>query len=166
MEESNLPDMLLIDGGKGQLSAAAAVLDDLGLRDEIDLVSIAKSRVKANVKGKVVEKSEERFFLPGRKNPVVLRQGSPALFLLERLRDEAHRFAITYHRKLRSKATLKSSLEDIPGVGPGRRKQLLKYFGSLKKVKEASLEELQAMPGPPAGTARDIHHYFQADSGD
>jgi excinuclease ABC subunit C len=163
IDEGGLPDMLLIDGGKGQLSAAAAVLDEVGLSGNIDLVSIAKSRVKANVKGKVVEKSEERFFLPGRKNPVVLRRGSPALFLLERLRDEAHRFAIIYHRKLRSKATLKSSLEDVPGVGPGRRQQLLKYFGSLKKVKQASLEELQAMPGLSEKVAREIFNTFKQE---
>ncbi len=162
-EEGGLPDMLLIDGGKGQLSSAVAVLDELGLRNEIDLVSIAKSRVKANVRGRAVEKTEERFFLPGRKNPVLLRQGSPALFLLERLRDEAHRFAITYHRKLRGKATLKSSLEEIPGVGPGRRKQLLRHFGSLKKVREASLEALLAVPGMPQGVARDIFNTFRQD---
>jgi len=160
-KEGALPDMLLIDGGKGQLSSAAFVLDETGLTDQIDLVSIAKSRVKANVKGKMVEKSEERFFLPGRKNPVLLRHGSPALFLLERLRDEAHRFAITHHRKLRSKATLKSSLEEIPGVGPGRRKELLKYFGSLKKVKDASLEELMAMPGLPASVATLIYGTYR-----
>ncbi|PLX78284.1 MAG: excinuclease ABC subunit C [Desulfuromonas sp.] len=158
--EENLPDMILIDGGKGQLSSAHAVLQEAALDTRIDLVSIAKSRVKANVRGKVVEKSEERFFLPGRKNPVLLRQGSPALFLLERLRDEAHRFAITYHRKLRSKSTLQSSLEEIPGVGPGRRKQLLKHFGSLKKVKEASLKELQSIPGLSQSLAETIYNYF------
>ena len=110
--------MLLIDGGKGQLGVVSQVLEDLGLKDKIDLAGIAKSRVQRNVRGKAVERSEERFFLPGRKNPVVLRGGSPELFLLERLRDEAHRFAITYHRTLRRKATLTSGLEEIPGVGP------------------------------------------------
>ena len=163
VDENLLPDMLLIDGGKGQLSSAQSVLAELGLTGQIDLVSIAKSRVKANVKGKVVEKTEERFFLPGRKNPVVLRQGSPELFLLERLRDEAHRFAITHHRKLRSKATLKSSLDDIPGIGPGRRKKLLNYFGSLRKVREASLEELTAMPGLPEKIAREIFNSFRQE---
>jgi excinuclease ABC subunit C len=94
-----------------------------------------------------VERSEERFFLPGRKNPVSFRHGSASLFLLERLRDEAHRFAITYHRKLRSKVSLHSSLEDIPGVGPARRKALLKHFGSLKRIRAATLDDLQQMPG-------------------
>ena len=110
----------------------------------------------ANVRGKVVERSEERFFLPGRKNPVSFRHGSANLFLLERLRDEAHRFAITYHRKLRSKASLRSSLEDISGIGPARRKTLLKYFGSLKRIRSASLEEIQQVPGMSASLAETI----------
>lgn len=160
IKEGNLPELILLDGGKGQLSAAAAVLDETGLAERIDLASIAKSRVKSNVRGRAIEKSEERFFLPGRKNPVVLRPGSAALFMLERLRDEAHRFAITYHRKLRSKATLKSSLEEIPGVGPGRRRQLLKHFGSLRNIREATQDELLAMPGLPEKTARGIYVYF------
>jgi len=161
--EQQLPQMLLIDGGKGQLGVVSQVLDELDLQGEIDLAGIAKSRVHRNVRGKAVERSEERFFLPGRKNPVVLRAGSPELFLLERLRDEAHRFAITYHRQLRRKATLKSGLEEIPGVGPGRRKSLLKYFGSLKKVRDASLDELLAMPGLPERVARDILAYFHPE---
>jgi excinuclease ABC subunit C len=108
-----------------------------------------------------VERSAERFFLPGRKNPVILRQGSPALFMLERLRDEAHRFAITHHRKLRNRSTLHSVLEDIPGVGAQRRKALLRHFGSLKKIQLASLEELLAMPGLPQALARRIHETLQ-----
>ena len=104
---------------------------------------------------------EERFFLPGRKNPVVLRRGSAALFLLERLRDEAHRFAITYHRKVRGKAQLQSVLAEIPGVGPKRQKALLKHFGSLKKIKSTSLDELQLMPGLPNRIAEEIFRYFR-----
>ena len=149
--------MILIDGGKGQLGVLTAVLDDFSLTAKIGAVGIAKSRVLANVRGKVVERSEERFFLPGRKNPVNFRSGSACLFLLERLRDEAHRFAITYHRKLRNKASLRSSLEEIPGVGPARKKSLLKYFGSLKKIKEASLEELKQMPRLPESLAETIY---------
>ncbi|MFA5516943.1 MAG: excinuclease ABC subunit UvrC [Desulfuromonadales bacterium] len=154
--EEQLPDCILIDGGKGQLSVVTTVLTELGLGERIDAVGIAKSRVLANVRGKAVERSEERFFLPGRKNPVLLRGGSPALFMLERLRDEAHRFAITYHRKLRGKAALQSPLEEIPGVGPSRRRALLKHFGSLKKVREASREELLAVPGLPQTLAETI----------
>ncbi len=156
VEEKNLPDMILIDGGKGQLGVLSAALDEFHLAAEIGAVGIAKSRVMANLRGKVVERSEERFFLPGRKNPVSFRQGSASLFLLERLRDEAHRFAITYHRKLRSQASLRSSLEDIPGVGPARRKALLKYFGSLKKIRTATLEDLKQMPGLPEPLAETI----------
>jgi len=161
-QEGGLPDMILIDGGKGQLGVAMQLLSDLGLQGRIGVAGIAKSRVVRNVRGKAVERSEERFFLPGRKNPVVFRAGSPELFLLERLRDEAHRFAITYHRQLRRQSTLRSGLEEIPGVGPGRRKALLKHFGSLKKVRGASLAELRAMPGLPERVARDIHSYFHS----
>jgi len=92
-----------------------------------------------------------------------LRRGSAALFLLERLRDEAHRFAITYHRKVRSKSQLKSSLDDIPGVGPKRQRALLKYFGSLKKIKVASLAELQEMPGLPGSIAEQVYRYYRPE---
>jgi excinuclease ABC subunit C len=158
VREDNLPDFILMDGGKGQLSVLGRVLEELGLKGQIDAAGIAKSRVQANVRGKMVERSEERFFLPGRKNPVVLRQGSPALFMLERLRDEAHRFAITHHRKLRRRSSLGSTLEDIPGIGEKRRKTLLRHFGSLKAVKAASLEELRAMPGLPSALAESLYH--------
>ncbi len=157
LEEDDLPDLLLIDGGKGQLSAVERILEEVSVADRLDLVGMAKSRVHANVRGKVVERSEERFFLPGRKNPVILRQGSAALFMLERLRDEAHRFAITYHRRLRGKETLRSALEEIPGVGPARRKALLNHFGSLKKVRAASLTDLCAVPGISESLAGEIH---------
>lgn len=156
LDEGVLPDMILIDGGKGQLGVLSAVLGEFSLAGRIGAVGIAKSRVMANVRGQVVERSEERFFLPGRKNPVSFRRGSACLFLLERLRDEAHRFAITYHRKLRSKASMRSSLEDIPGVGPARRKALLKHFGSLKRIRAAGLDDLKQMPGLPESVAETI----------
>ena len=164
IEESGLPDFILIDGGKGQLGVLSTVIEDLEIAGRIDIAGIAKSRVKANVRGRVVERSEERFFLPGRKNPVILRRGSAALFLLERLRDEAHRFAITHHRKVRSKSQLKSSLDDIPGVGPRRQRALLKHFGSLKKIKAASLAELQVMPGLPRPIAEQVYRYFHPEA--
>lgn len=166
IEEELLPDFILIDGGRGQLAVLVAVLEELGLQGRIGLAGIAKSRVLVNVRGRAVERSEERFFLPGRKNPVLLRQGSPALFMLERLRDEAHRFAITHHRKLRGRAALRSSLEEIPGVGPARRKALLKYFGSLKKIRAASLAELMAMPGLPEAVARKIYDFYRGGRGE
>jgi excinuclease ABC subunit C len=159
-DEDCLPDFILVDGGKGQLAVLSLVLDELNLSHVIDIAGIAKSRVTANVRGRVVERSEERIFLPGRKNPVILRRGSAALFLLERLRDEAHRFAITHHRKLRGKLQLQSSLTDIPGVGPKRQRALLKQFGSLKNIKAARLVDLQAMPGLPATIAEQIYRHF------
>jgi len=163
LEEDRLPDFILIDGGKGQLGILTAVLDELALGSRVDVAGIAKSRVKANVRGRVVERTEERFFLPGRKNPVILRRGSAALFLLERLRDEAHRFAITHHRRLRSRSQLKSSLADIPGVGPARQKALLRHFGSLKKIRAASLDALLQMPGLPKSVAETIYQYFRSE---
>ncbi len=156
VDEAKLPQMILIDGGKGQLGVLTMVLAEFGLQGQVGAVGIAKSRVVANVRGKAVERSEERFFLPGRKNPVSFRSGSATLFLLERLRDEAHRFAISYHRKLRAKASLRSSLEDIPGVGPARRKTLLKHFGSLKRLRAASVEDLYQVPGLPKPLAQEI----------
>ena len=164
IEESSLPDFILIDGGKGQLGVLKTVIEDLDMAGRIDVAGIAKSRVKANVRGRVVERSEERFFLLGRKNPVILRRGSAALFLLERLRDEAHRFAITHHRKVRGKSQLRSSLDDIPGVGPRRQRALLKHFGSLKKIKAASLAELQVMPGLPRSVAEQVYRYYHPET--
>lgn len=161
IEESSLPDFILIDGGKGQLGVLTAIIDDLQLAGSIDAAGIAKSRVKANARGRAVERSEERFFIPGRKNPVLLRRGSAALFLLERLRDEAHRFAVSHHRKVRSQAQIKSSLADIPGIGPKRQRALLKHFGSLNKIKTASLAELRTMPGLPEAVADRVFRYFQ-----
>jgi excinuclease ABC subunit C len=158
--EETLPDFILIDGGRGQRGVLTAVLEELGLARRIEAAGIAKSRVKANVRGKAVERSEERVFLPGRKNPVTLPPGSPALFLLERLRDEAHRFAITYHRKLRGRDQVASALTAIPGIGPQRRKALLRHFGSVGRLQTAGLDELRAVPGLPEATARLLHEHF------
>lgn len=133
------PDLLIVDGGKGQLSMAVAVINELGL-EGIVLAGMAKARVLPDAKGR----SEERIFLPGRSNPVTFRPGSPALFLLQRLRDEAHRFAITHHRKLRHKATLRTALEEVAGVGPERARKLLELFGSVERVAAATPQELQA----------------------
>jgi excinuclease ABC subunit C len=144
-EEAN-PDMIIVDGGIGQLNVLIRVLKLLGVAG-VAATALAKSRV-ARGKGKPgIERSAERVFLPGRKNPVVLRQDSPPLLLLARIRDEAHRFAIAHHRKLRGTAAIASSLEEIPGIGATRRKALLRHFGSLKRVAEASREELASVKG-------------------
>jgi excinuclease ABC subunit C len=149
------PDLLLIDGGRGQLRMALHVLRDLGI-DGIDLIALAKSRsLDADDLGPS-RHSPERVFLPGLKNPIVLPQNSNELYLLARLRDEAHRFAITLHRKRRTKRTLGSRLDQIPGVGPARRKALLQAFGSLKAVAEADAAALAAVPGVGPDLAQKI----------
>ncbi len=161
--EGDLPDLLVIDGGLGQLGVLTALLDELGLEGSIEAVGMAKSRVLANVRGAVVERSEERLFRPGRKNPVTLRRGSAALYLLERLRDEAHRFAVTYHRKLRGKSQVASVLDAIPGIGPQRRRLLLRHFGAVARLRSATLAELEAVPGLPASLAAAIHRHFHSE---
>ena len=133
-----LPDLVLIDGGKGQVSAAREVLDALGLHD-LALAGLAKER--------------EELFLPERSDPIVLPVSSAALYLVQRLRDEAHRFAITYHRQLRSKAQTRSLLDDVDGVGPARKRALLRVFGSTRQMRRASLEEIAAVPGIGFGLA-------------
>jgi len=127
-----LPDLAVIDGGKGQLGAAVEALRLLELGD-VQVAALAKK--------------EEEVFLPGRRDPVRLDRRDRALHLLQRIRDEAHRFAVTYNRKLRSKRTLRSDLGDIPGIGPARQRELLRRFGSLKGVKEATRDEIARLPG-------------------
>lgn len=154
MAEQNLPDLLLLDGGKGQLNVAVHVVEQLGLSGEIELVAIAKEK----------EQEGEKLFRPGRKNPILLQQRSPVLLFLMRIRDEAHRFGITHHRKLRSKKTLVSGLDTLEGVGEQRRKLLLKTFGSLQKLKQASPEELTEVPGIGQVLAESIHRQLHADN--
>jgi excinuclease ABC subunit C len=140
-----LPDLMVIDGGKGQLGMAERALADAGV-EGVALAGLAKARALPG-RGAEVEHSPERVFLPGRKNPVVLAPNAPGLFLLQRIRDEAHRFAVEYHRKRRSRATLHTALSEIPGVGEKRRRLLLRRFGSVKRVGAASVEELAAVRG-------------------
>ncbi len=128
-----MPNLIIVDGGKGQLSAALAVLDDFELRDAVPIVGLAKR--------------EEELFLPGRSDGVMLPRNSQALFLVQRIRDEAHRFGVTYHRQLRSKNSFHSTLDDIPGIGAKRRQALLRKFGSLEAIRQASIEELAAVSG-------------------
>ncbi len=160
LEEHDLPDLLMVDGGKGQLGVAVAVLQELGIT-EVDVIGLAKMRTERDPFAEEVDHSAERVFLPGRKNPVVLLPNSTALFLLQRLRDEAHRFAITYHRQLRAKEQLGSPLDTIPGVGPSRRKALLRHFGSLTRVRMATLEELAQVAGITQATAAAIRRWSE-----
>ena len=141
-----LPDLLVIDGGLGQLAAARAVLADVGLAD-VPVVGLAKERVERDATATDVARRPERVFLPGRKNPVVLRANSNALFVLQRARDEAHRFANRYHRTLRDRARVGSILDDVPGIGPSRRRALLRAFGGLQRLRQATVEDLVRVPG-------------------
>ncbi len=130
---ARLPDLMLIDGGKGQLARALKVLRRFGLENEVFALGLAKA--------------EEEIYLPGKKEPLRLPRNSPALFLLQRVRDEAHRFAITANRKRRVRIGLASALENVPGVGPVRRRALLKRFGSVEGVRAATVDEIAALPG-------------------
>jgi excinuclease ABC subunit C len=128
-----LPELILVDGGKGQLGRAIKVVEQYGLTDQIHIAGLAKQN--------------EELFVRGKSKPIILPRQSQGLYLVQRIRDEAHRFAITSHRNRRTKLGLASRLDAIPGIGPTRRKKLLKHFGSLKGIEQASIEELEAVPG-------------------
>ncbi len=149
-EGKPLPDLVLIDGGKGHLNTGYKVLQSLELEGRIDLACIAKGKFRSNLE-------TDEVFLVGKKDPVWFRDNSPSRFLLQRVRNEAHRFAIDYHRKLRGKGALASPLEGISGIGKKRRLMLLKHFGSLENIKNASVEELQALPGITQNVAKKIN---------
>ncbi len=158
--ENEYPDLWVIDGGKGQLNVALEVLREIKLLDQIDVVSLAKRHVLNDPRERAVVKSEERVFLPHRKDPIVLPKNSTALFLLVRIRDEAHRFAITYNRELRRRARLRSVLDDIEGIGPVRRRALLRHFGSLKRIRSASAEEIGVVKGMNRELAAEVRRYL------
>ncbi len=140
-----LPDLLVVDGGRGQLSAARAALSDLGLL-QIPVAALAKERRLDGPDGAMRVRPEE-LFVPERGEPVELAPGSPAYHLLQRIRDEAHRFAITYHQRLRTRRVVRSALDDVEGIGPARKRALLRHFGSVRAIREASTEELAAVAG-------------------
>jgi excinuclease ABC subunit C len=161
-EEGDLPDLVVVDGGKGQLAMARTALAEVGVQ-AIDAVGLAKMRIQAAARRAEIERLEERVFLPGQSNPVILKRNSNALFLLQRVRDEAHRFAITYHKKLRSKQTLYSALDRIPGVGGVRKRALLRAFGSIKKIEQATVDELLKIPSMNEKLARQILQQLHSD---
>jgi excinuclease ABC subunit C len=142
------PQLLLLDGGKGQLGVGVRVLERLGLSEEIPVAALAKTF--------------EEVFVPGRPEPVPIPRGSDALFLLQRIRDEAHRFAVSYHRNLRGTRMTRSTLEGVPGLGPARRTRLLRHFGSLRALRAASLDELRALPWLPDAVALSVHAHLHA----
>lgn len=137
-----LPNLLIVDGGKGQLGVAMEVLAEFGLTEVAPVAGLAKQR--------------EELFLPGRAEGILLAPGSQGLFLVQRIRDEAHRFAITFHRQKRSQAAVASQLDAVPGIGPARRKALLKHFGSLEAIRQASVEELANVPGMTLAAAQSV----------
>ncbi|ACH40953.1 excinuclease ABC, C subunit [Citrifermentans bemidjiense Bem] len=147
------PDLIVVDGGLGQLGVLNAVLDELEVTG-VEAAGLAKSRVARDMESEEIERSDERVFRPGRKNAIALRQSSAPLLLLVRIRDEAHRFAVTYHKDVRSKVLTGSELDGVAGIGEKRKKALLKHFGSLKRVKEATLEELKGAPGMTESAAK------------
>jgi excinuclease ABC subunit C len=161
----NLPDLVVVDGGKGQLNVALLVLKDLKIK--IDVIGLAKEeRATPSGKGiikKKVAKSEDRVYLPGRKDAVFLSSWPQALRMLQQVRDEAHRFALNYHHQVKQKSDLLSVLDNIPDVGEARKRTLLKHFGSGKQVKEASLDELQKVQGIGKELAEKIYSYLRSE---
>ena len=147
---ATLPNLVVIDGGPGQLSAGLRALEGFRARG-VAVVSLAK-RV-------------EEIFTPGRRDPIVLGHDTPALQLLQRVRDEAHRFAITHHRVRRDRAMTSSLLDELPGVGPARKRTLLNHFGSPEAVVAATREQLEGVPGLPGKTAREIYAHLNRTGG-
>ncbi|MBP8164359.1 MAG: excinuclease ABC subunit C, partial [Anaerolineales bacterium] len=144
---SFLPDLIIIDGGKGQLGRVVKVLEQFDLFDKIPVVGLAKQ--------------EEEIFFPHNSQPLLLPRHSQGLYLVQRIRDEAHRYGITAHRNRRSKLGLASQLDAIPGIGPSRRKALLKHFGSMDKIRQAGLEELAAVQGMNMNAAESIKAHLE-----
>ena len=142
--EFDEPDLIIVDGGKGQLSQAIKILKEIK-KEHIPVVGLAKARTEADYRADEIESSEERFFLPGRANPVTFKSNSEALQILVGLRDEAHRFAITFHRKRREERTLASELDEISGLGAKRKQILLQNYDSIEAIKEADAEDIAAL---------------------
>jgi excinuclease ABC subunit C len=170
--QENLPDLIVVDGGKGQLGVALSVLKDLGIRG-MDVIGLAKDRPedllhipgrqgerKAGAAG--LDKGHDRVYLPGRKDPLYLYKWPAVLFLLQRIRDEAHRFAISYYRKAKEKQDLQSLLDEIPGIGRTRKRDLLVSLGDLKKIGQSSIDDLQKVPGIGKALAGQIHDFLQS----
>jgi excinuclease ABC subunit C len=145
------PQLLLLDGGKGQLNVGIRVLERLGLDDEIPVAALAKQF--------------EEIFVPGQADPVRIPRQSEALYLLQRVRDEAHRFAVSYHRKLRGRRMTRSVLDDIPGLGPTRKRRLVRELGGVRAVQTAPLETLLALPWLPDNVARAVHEKLHLPGG-
>lgn len=153
LKTGDLPDLFLVDGGRGHLQAVMRVVEEAGLADALDVISIAKEHEKGG---------GEKVFIPGRKNPLGIRGDDPVLLLLMRVRDEAHRRAVRHHRKVRGKAVTSSDLDRIPGLGPARKRTLLRHFGDIEAIARASVEEIEQVQGVGPALARDIVQYFSS----
>ena len=155
LSHGNLPDLFLVDGGKGHLSVVGRVLEEQGGTDVPEVVSIAKPDEERGEK-------YDKIYVPGRKNPVAQRPDDPVLLLMMRIRDEAHRRAISYHRRLRGKNLLASGLDRVPGIGPKRKKALFHYFRDVESISEATPDELARVPGISPSLAANIFEFFQS----
>ena len=163
VEEEPLPDLLMVDGGRGQLGVVTAALADGGLT--VDTLGLSKERDLESATPRVKRSGglkAERIFRPGRANPILMPNSSRGLLLLQRVRDESHRFAIEYQRQLRARVGLASILEELPGIGPGKRRALLRELGSLKSVREADASTLQGVSGISERDAEEIRRFFDA----
>lgn len=160
-EGGALPDMILIDGGKGQINIAAKVLEELGILNKVDLIGLAKGRSERK-RGRSRRKNIDYEYVvkPNQKNEIRMRRNSDVLYFLQNIRDESHRFAIEFQRKLKRKHTLHSKIDDVPGIGPKRRRLLLNHFGSLTGLKQASHEEILQVPGIPEKLAAEIRTHL------
>ncbi|MEM1372245.1 MAG: excinuclease ABC subunit UvrC, partial [Pseudomonadota bacterium] len=156
-KDTAIPDLVLVDGGAGQLSVATQLLDEMGLTGAFDVIGVAK--------GPDRDAGREHFHIPGRTRPVMLEPRDPVLYFVQRLRDEAHRFAIGTHRAKRAKAISANPLDEIPGIGPTRRRALMKHFGSAKSVSRAGVKDLQAVNGISAEMAQKIYDFFHERTG-
>jgi excinuclease ABC subunit C len=160
--EDDLPDLVLLDGGRGQLNVAQEVFKELQVK-EIDLISLAKERIVPGTRAARYGKTEEKIFHPQYKEPFRLGRQSSVLHFLDRIRDEAHRFAITYHKKMRSKETIRSAIGNIEGIGKVRERELLKHFGSVGEIKKASLDDLAKAPKMDEKLAQKVYAFFRGD---
>ena len=163
VEENDFPNLVLLDGGRGQLNVAQEVFKEVKIK-EVDLISLTKERTVEGSRLSRLRKTEEKVFHPQYKEPILLERHSPILHLLDRIRDEAHRFAITYHKKVRARETIKSELGEIPGIGRVRQKELLKFFGSVEKIKEVTEEKLAKVPKMNRKSAQIVYRFFRKNS--
>ncbi len=158
-EKASLPDLILVDGGKGQLGVAVAALKDLNIGG-VDVVAVAKE-----IRQRQADKSEDRAYIVRKKEPVYVSKWPEALFLLQRVRDEAHRFAVAYHRQLKVKGILHSVVDDIAGIGREKKRALLELFGDVGRIREASIQELQKVKGIGRSNAERIHAFLKGQGG-